>query len=51
MDALTSTDVLDKIMPVLTQTHTETIVSVIESSNQSCVDSNIKPLIETVDWV
>jgi hypothetical protein len=35
-------------MPVLTQKITETIVSVIESSIQSCVDSNIKPLIETV---
>jgi hypothetical protein len=33
IDALTSTDVLDKIMPVLTQTITETIVSVIESSS------------------
>ena len=43
IDALTSTDVLDKIMPVLTQNITETIVSVIESSIQSCVDS-----IETV---
>ena len=43
IDALTSTDVLDKIMPVLTQKITETIVSVIESSIQSCVDS-----IETV---
>jgi hypothetical protein len=32
-------------MPVLTQKITETIVSVIESSIQSCVDSNIKPLI------
>ena len=48
IDALTSTDVLDKIMPVLTHKITETIVSVIESSMQSCVDSNIKPLIETV---
>ena len=35
-------------MPVLTQKITETIVSVIESSIQSCVDNNIKPLIETV---
>ena len=48
LEALTSTDVLDKIMPVLTQKITETIVSVIESSIQSCVDNNIKPLIETV---
>ena len=32
IDALTSTDVLDKIMPVLPQKITETIVSVIESS-------------------
>jgi hypothetical protein len=48
IDALTSTDVLDKIMPVLKQKITETILSVIESSIQSCVDSNIKPLIETV---
>ena len=37
------TDVLDKIMPVFTQKITETIVSVIESSIQSYVDS-----IETV---
>ena len=35
-------------MPALTQNFPETIVSVIESSIQSCVDSNIKPLIETV---
>ena len=35
-------------MPVLTQNISETIVSVIESSIESCVDSNIKPLIETV---
>lgn len=48
LDALNSTDVLDKIMPVLTQKITETIRSVIESSVQSCVDNNIKPLIETV---
>jgi hypothetical protein len=48
IDALTSTDVLDKIMPVLTKQISETIVSAIESSIQSCVDSNIKPVIETV---
>ena len=47
-DKVIDTDVLDKIMPVLTHKITETIVSVIESSIQSCVDSNIKPLIETV---
>jgi len=48
LEALTSTEVLDKIMPVLTQKITEIIVSVIESSIQSCVDNNIKPHIETV---
>jgi hypothetical protein len=35
-------------MPVLTKQISETIVSAIESSIQSCVDSNIKPVIETV---
>jgi hypothetical protein len=48
IDALTSTDVLDKIMPVLTKQISETIVSTIESSIQSCVDSNIKPVIDTI---
>ena len=47
-DKVIDIDVLDKIMPVWTHKITETIVSVIESSIQSCVDSNIKPLIETV---
>jgi len=49
IEALTSPDVLNKIVPVLTDKITETITSVIETSIQSCVDSHIKPLIETIN--
>ena len=49
IEALTSTDVLNKIVPVLTDKITETITSVIEASIQSCVHSHIKPLIETIN--
>jgi hypothetical protein len=47
--ALTSPDVLNKIVLFLTDEITETITSVIETSIQSYVDSHIKPLIETIN--
>ena len=49
IEALTSTDVLKKLVPVLTEKITETTTSVIETSIQSCVDSHIKPLIKTIN--
>ena len=49
MVALSSSDVLNKIVPFLTDEITETITSVIETSIQSYVDSHIKPLIETIN--
>ena len=49
IEALTSPDVLNEIVPVLTDKITETITSVIETSIQSWVDSHIKPLIETIN--
>jgi hypothetical protein len=39
LDALTSPDVLDKIIPTLSEKNGETISTLIESEIQACVDS------------
>jgi len=49
IEAFTSRDVLNIIAPVIADKITGTITSVIAASIQSCVDSHIKPLIETIN--
>ena len=48
LEALTSPDVLNKIIPVLSEKIGETISSIIETQIKECVDTHVKPLIETV---
>jgi hypothetical protein len=44
LEALTSPDVLNKIIPVLSEKIGETISTLIESEIQACVETHINPL-------
>ena len=48
LEALTSPDVLNKIIPVLSEKIGETISTLIESEIQACVETHINPLKEIV---
>jgi hypothetical protein len=48
LEALTSPDVLNKIIPVLSEKNGETISTLIESEIQACVATHINPLKEIV---
>jgi hypothetical protein len=48
LEALTSSDVLNKIIPILSEKIGETISTLIESEIQACVETHINPLKEIV---
>ena len=48
LEALSSPDVLQQIIPILSQKICENIESMIETQIQDCVQTQIKPLMETV---
>ena len=48
LEALTSPDVLNKIIPILSEKIGETISTLIESEIQACVEAHINPLKEIV---
>ena len=46
LDALTSLDVLNRIIPILSEKIGETISTLIESEIQACVENHVNPLKE-----